>query len=54
VKEFGWVIVCFFFERAASNTGTMACTQHVPSCNGLHDLHNGHVDFTELACGGVF
>ncbi len=40
-------------KKKDRNTGTMACTQHVPQHNGFHDLHKGHVYFGQGLVGHV-
>jgi hypothetical protein len=39
-----WMNLLGFHLCPKMSVEKLFCSQHIPECNGFHDLHNGHVD----------
>lgn len=43
-----WMNLLGFHLCPKMSVEKLFCSQHIPECNGFHDLHNGHVDLQNV------
>jgi hypothetical protein len=43
-----WMKLLGFHLYPKMSFEKLFCRQHIPECNGFHDLHNGHVDLQNV------